>query len=106
MKNDDKPDFGGAVPKMCRHGGLRAEWKKCGKFNCRCARGQLHGPYYYRHWRENGRQRKAYVARQQLEGVRLALAANKGARRPFWTIRQALADLRRMEKEVIRWPSS
>ena len=40
------------------------EYVKCGKPACKCARGQLHGPYAYRYWREDGRLRKAYVGRK------------------------------------------
>jgi hypothetical protein len=47
-------------------GAVCAEWKKCGKPTCRCARGKLHGPYYYRYWREGGRLRKAYVPRREV----------------------------------------
>ncbi len=55
-------------------GSLIAEHKRCGKPNCRCARGELHGPYYYRRWRDAfGRQRKAYVPRDRLREVRSAL---------------------------------
>ena len=43
---------------------------RCGKVGCKCQRGRLHGPYYYRFWRENGRLRKQYVPRSQLESVR------------------------------------
>ena len=25
---------------------------RCGKPNCECARGELHGPYHYRYWRD------------------------------------------------------
>jgi hypothetical protein len=37
--------------------GVQAVWAT----NCRCSRGLLHGPYVYKHWRENGRQKKEYV---------------------------------------------
>lgn len=37
-------------------------------------RDNLHGPYYYRFWRESGRLRKAYVPRRQVEEVRAACA--------------------------------
>ena len=56
-------------------GALIAEYKRCGKPNCRCARGELHGPYYYRRWRDGDRrQRKEYVARERVPEVQLALA--------------------------------
>src|SRR5215475_2281280 len=44
---------------------------KCGKANCRCARGELHTAFY-RYWREKGKVRKAYVRRADLERVREA----------------------------------
>ena len=32
-------------PKCGREGRLRRQYKQCGKANCKCASGQLHGPY-------------------------------------------------------------
>jgi len=60
------------------HGTIVAEHKRCGKKNCRCARGELHGPYYYRRWREwDGTQRKEYVPRERVAEVRKALEENR-----------------------------
>lgn len=42
---------------------------RCGKVGCKCQSGALHGPYYYRFWREDGRLRKQYVPKKQLETV-------------------------------------
>jgi len=59
-------------------GTIVAEHKRCGKKNCRCARGHLHGPYYYRRWREwDGTQRKQYVPRDKVPQVRKALKENR-----------------------------
>lgn len=44
---------------------------RCGKPNCRCARGELHTAYY-RFWHEGGRRRKAYVRRADVERTRAA----------------------------------
>ncbi len=33
---------------------------KCGKAGCKCAAGDLHGPYWYEYWREGGKVRKKY----------------------------------------------
>ena len=49
------------LPKIEVRGAICAQWVRCGKPNCRCAKGQLHGPYYYRFWREGGKLRRAYV---------------------------------------------
>jgi hypothetical protein len=44
---------------------------KCGKPNCRCARGILHQTYY-RFWREQGKLKKTYVRCADLEATREA----------------------------------
>ena len=56
-------------------GVVLVEHKRCGKAGCRCAGGRpedLHGPYFYRYWRENGRLRKAYVTREEVRQVSAA----------------------------------
>jgi len=73
-------------------GALVPEYKRCGKPNCRCARGQLHGPYYYRRWRDaSGQQRKQYVPRGRSEQVRAALETARGS--SVWTRLRALKRL-------------
>jgi len=58
-------------------GSLHAERKRCGKEYCRCASGDeadLHGPYYYRRWRDkDGTQRKEYVPEDELDTVRAGI---------------------------------
>ena len=56
------------LPKMLS-GAVCVQWKKCGKPGCHCVRGELHGPYYARFWRQDGRLRKAYVRRRDLGQV-------------------------------------
>jgi len=56
-------------------GTVCAQWKKCGKPKCRCTRGKLHGPYYYRFWWEGGRQRKSFIRGLEVEQVREACEA-------------------------------
>ena len=56
-------------------GVVLAERKRCGKANCRCRSGEeadLHGPYFYRYWRQGGRLRKAYVPLRRVDAVRAA----------------------------------
>ena len=67
---------GGLLPQsLAFPGSLQPEWKRCGKPTCRCARGGLlHGPYWYRRWRERGKQRKAFVRQEQVAAVQAALA--------------------------------
>ncbi len=51
------------------------QYVRCGKTTCRChsrRREDLHGPYFYRFFRENGRLRKTYVPKDRVEQVRAA----------------------------------
>jgi hypothetical protein len=61
-------------PKML-NGYVRAERVRCGKANCKCSRGELHGVYYYRYTWDEGRRRKSYIKRSEVEQVRAACAA-------------------------------
>ena len=83
-------------------GSLHKEWKRCGKPGCRCARGKLHGPYWDRHWRENHRQRKEYVRHEELKEVQFALIRWRELHPPVWSMRQRLACLGRLSREVYR----
>ncbi|HYO91665.1 MAG TPA: DUF6788 family protein [Pyrinomonadaceae bacterium] len=60
-------------PKML-DGYVRAERVMCGKANCKCSRGELHGVYFYRYTWDEGRRRKSYIKRSEVEQVRAACA--------------------------------
>jgi len=46
------------------HKTYRLETVRCGKDKCRCAAGELHGPYWYAYWSEGGRTRSQYVGKK------------------------------------------
>ena len=50
---------------------------RCGKANCRCARGDLHGPYWFLRWRDGTRQRRRYVKAEELDAVRAVVATRR-----------------------------
>jgi hypothetical protein len=83
-------------------GVLLANGVRCGKPACRCARGELHGPYLYRRWREGGRQRRQYVRLDDAETVRAALAEWRRLHPPADGLRRELAELRRLLHELDR----
>ena len=56
-------------------GGLVREMIRCGRANCKCASGSLHGPYYYRVWMARGRRFKAYVRKADLEQTKAGIEA-------------------------------
>jgi hypothetical protein len=59
----------------------RLEKIKCGKKGCRCTRGELHGPYWYAYYRENGRMRCEYMGKSLPEHVNLENRARKACKR-------------------------
>jgi hypothetical protein len=80
------------LPKMLP-GVVCKQWKKCGKLSCRCARGQLHGPYFARFWRHNGRLCKAYVRKRDLDEVRRCCLARRQAREDLRVAMQTIREL-------------
>ena len=71
-------------------GSLHLENKRCGKPNCRCVRGYRHGPFFYRHWRDRGRQKKTYVPREKVAQVLGAIARRQALEREIAAIRKQL----------------
>ena len=46
------------------HKTYRLESVRCGKEKCKCASGELHGPYWYAYWSEGGRTKSQYVGKK------------------------------------------
>ena len=86
-------ESGEALPKT---GALCAQWKRCGRTSCRCARGEPHGPYFALFWRERGRLRKRYIRLANVEAVRADLWAQAEQR---WLRRLAKKEWRRVWRE-------
>ena|SRR5215212_1227864 len=42
----------------------RLESVRCGKEKCKCTSGELHGPYWYAYWSEDGRTKSQYVGKK------------------------------------------
>ncbi len=92
----------GLFPKKASpRGSIHEEWKRCGNPRCRCARGELHGPYWYRRWREDGKQRKQYVPRDCVSDELLVIEARHRDHPATWGTRQMLAELEQIEKEIL-----
>ncbi|MDQ3694144.1 MAG: hypothetical protein M3464_11005 [Chloroflexota bacterium] len=80
---------------------LLTTWTRCGKANCRCTAGRLHGPYHALHWREGTVQRRRYVKAADVPTVRAILTKRRAARRRE-RIEQALGLLawRRLTRHI------
>ena len=66
LEDDIPVKDGREVVETVRGGGktYRLERVKCGKDNCRCAGGDLHGPYWYAYYRVGGRLKSEYIGKQ------------------------------------------
>jgi hypothetical protein len=66
------------LPKIVAQGGtIHRQFVRCGKASCKCARGELHGAYYYHFLRINGRLKKRYLKADQVEAVKAACASRR-----------------------------
>lgn len=72
------------ILRLARRGGsLQRQRVRCGKPNCRCARGQLHEGYYYFFMPTPAGLAKFYVRRGDVPAVR-AVIAERVRRRRAW----------------------
>lgn len=69
-------EYSNPLPNMLP-GTVHAQWVTCGRMECRCVEGDRHGPYYYRFWIEDGKQRKRYVPRLDIAEVRARCKARQ-----------------------------
>lgn len=73
-------------------GALDSRMVRCGKPNCRCAGGELHGPYYVRRWRSDGQRSSVYVRKRDVPAVKRAVETYRQERRQ---------DRRRMQEAML-----
>jgi hypothetical protein len=62
-------------------GAVCAEYVRCRRSNCKCTKGELHGPYYRRFWYVGGIRYKEYVRKRDLKAVLAACLAYKQEQR-------------------------
>lgn len=58
-------------------GSVHAQYVRCGKPTCKCARGELHGAYFYHFVRVGGRLTKRYLKAHEVEQMRIACKAQR-----------------------------
>jgi hypothetical protein len=73
-----RTDIAKVLPKKMM-GSVHAQYVRCGKANCKCASGELHGPYYYHFVRVGGELRKRYLKADEVEIVQAACLARQQA---------------------------
>lgn len=84
-----------------RSGSLQRQRVRCGKANCKCARGELHEGYYFFFWMYT-RTVKFYVRRGDVPVVAAAIAERRRCQAAFRAeMAQARAFLRRMMSNAV-----
>ena len=91
-----------ALPK---NGAICRQFVKCGRPNCRCARGAPHVAFYL-FWRQDGMLKKCYVPRRHAEALRALLASRRALRKAAREEKRAAharwSELTRMVREAER----
>ncbi len=99
-------NFAEMLPKIlsiaARKGSLQTQRVRCGKVNCKCARGELHDGYSYFFWRLGGRQFKWYVRREDVAAVRVGIEQSARSRAAWRSeMSEARAFLRRIMSAAV-----
>ncbi len=74
--NQVKTQTAKVLPKILR-GSVHQQFKKCGKSNCKCSKGVLHGAYYYHFVRIGGKLKKRYLKASEVEPIQIACNARR-----------------------------
>ena len=64
-----KTKSGNPLPKMMP-GAMCVQMVRCGKQNCKCREGRLHGPYFYYFFRKGPKLVKRYVRKDDVWSIR------------------------------------
>ena len=83
-------------------GGVHRQMVRCGKRNCRCTRGELHGPYFYHFWKEGGRLHKRYIKLADLDRVRAECEARRQCQQEAKVFKEQWRALRDDVREIER----
>jgi hypothetical protein len=75
-------------------GSLQTQSRRCGKEGCRCAAGELHGPYVYLSVRSGERTRLLYIAADLAEAVKQRVALTS-------RLESALAEISAINLELL-----
>jgi len=80
-------------PKDMVAGSIYSIYKKCGNKNCRCAKGELHGPFSYLSRKEDGLTKLTFVRRADEDKI-TQQAQN------YRKYTKAMADLGKLNKKI------
>lgn len=92
-------------------GGIASCRVKCGRANCKCTKGELHGPYYYWRIQYNGKRRKKYIKPSEFSAYQKGIqehrrqqaeirAINEEAKANWRVLREHLRNLDKLLKII------
>ncbi len=84
------------------NGGVYEQSVRCGKSNCRCAKGRLHRGFYYYFTRVNGRLRKTYIPKKFVEELTTLVAAARATRTNDRSVLEKNREAFREMKDLLR----
>lgn len=84
------------------NGGVYAQSVRCGKSNCRCAKGGLHQGLYYYFTRVNGKLKKVYVPKRFVKELATLVAAARVHRAKDRSIIQVNREALRAMTDLLR----
>jgi len=76
-------------------GSVVKKYKACGKGGCKCTKGELHGPFYYLTYKEEGKTKMIFL-RQDIWDISLKLNEN------YRTWRSKRAQISKINREILR----
>ena len=80
-------------PRKMLRGSLHIKYKKCGNLNCKCARGERHGPFYYLSRLVSGKMKLSVIRRKD---EKWAIKEGENYRK----YQQWLAEIRKINEEI------
>jgi hypothetical protein len=93
------------LPKILQ-GTVHTQFVRCGKENCKCARGELHGAYYYHFVRVDGKLRKRYLKASKVEEIQKACLSRQEHERAQREDTKSVWQLIRQLRENLRETSN
>jgi hypothetical protein len=76
-------------------GSVVKKYKACGKEGCKCTKGELHGPFYYLTYKEEGKTKMIFL-RQDIWDLSLKLNEN------YRTFRTKRAQISKINRQILK----
>ncbi|KXA91087.1 hypothetical protein AKJ57_02575 [candidate division MSBL1 archaeon SCGC-AAA259A05] len=78
-------------------GAIQTKWLTCGNPNCKCKRGEKHGPYYYLAYRDRktGRTTTVYIPEEKVPELKERIENFKALKDDLWELVEIENEMRK-----------